>query len=297
MRAIITSGGGAKGAFTVGALIELKRRGLDKFDFVSGTSTGALMAGMLAIDKLEVLENIYSNINTDDILTQQNIISNLTSNKPYLFDTTPLENIIDQYITHEAFEAIMASETILSLTAISLQTGRITAFTTKEIPSTDKYDTRLITDLQMLKNAMLASSNQAAFLPPVKIGNEQFVDGGNREVIPSRIVIDQNPDDIFVLSNNPLTLVKGKDNYEGFLDVLTRAIAIFVTEIRANDLELLANFGKRDGKKVITIEPDRDLDPENSTGLRFDQDLMIGWMRKGELTAENVLEENEFLMG
>ncbi len=40
-RALITSGGGAKGAFTVGALEELRKQNITHFDIVSGTSTGA----------------------------------------------------------------------------------------------------------------------------------------------------------------------------------------------------------------------------------------------------------------
>ena len=38
IRALITSGGGAKGAFTVGALNELADMGIDQYDIISGTT-------------------------------------------------------------------------------------------------------------------------------------------------------------------------------------------------------------------------------------------------------------------
>ena len=51
IRALITSGGGAKGAFTVGALNELADMGIDQYDIISGTSTGALIAALTVAGK------------------------------------------------------------------------------------------------------------------------------------------------------------------------------------------------------------------------------------------------------
>ncbi len=296
MRALITSGGGAKGAFTVGALtVLIRERGIDRFDIISGTSTGALIAGMIAAGKIAELRQIYTSVQNDDILRQQNLIRNLLENKPHIFDSSPLEQMIQTHIDQQAFNQIMASGSKLYLTAISLQSGRITVFSTHDIPSTQQYDVRRIQTLKQLQRALLASSNQAAFLPPVPIANaqgveEQFVDGGNREVIPALAVIDHvpAPDEIFVLSNNPSVIEPIGRSYQSILDVLMRAISIFIQDVRENDL---AGLDALSGPTTTIhyIEPTHDLDPDYPTGLRFDPLAMGTWMAQGEHQARQVL--------
>lgn len=297
MRALITSGGGAKGAFTVGALsYMIKEKGIDTFDIISGTSTGALIASMIAIGKIDVLEEIYLTVDNDDILRRQNIAANIRNSKPFIFDTAPLEGLIRTHIDDTAFNTIMASPVKLFLTAISLQSGRITVFSTKDVPAGTNYDVRRIRSRDQLLDALLASSNQAAFLPPVTIsqgGNaEQFVDGGNREVIPALAVVDQvpAPDEIYVLSNNPGQIERIDKLYTNLFGVLMRAISIFIQDIRENDLDGLERFkAGHPGTVIHYIEPNRDLDPDYPTGLRFEPGMMGLMMGEGKRQARRVL--------
>jgi len=294
-RALITSGGGAKGAFTVGALNALAERGINRYDIISGTSTGALLAALSVLGMFSELEDIYLSVTNDDILRKDNIVRNIQNARPFLYDTAPLLQLINQQITIDVFNRIMASPTMLCLTAISLQTGKITVFSTKDIPSTDKYSVSPIATRQRLIDALLASSSQAGFLPPVSIdagnGIEQFADGGNRDVIPSRVATDLNPDEIYVLSNNPPTLFQGDPDYlhSNVLSVISRALSIFIQDVRENDLAVLEEYAKRPNKKVFRIEPDEDLDPDHPTGLNFNPDLMGGWMSKGRRAANETV--------
>ena len=299
-RALITSGGGAKGAFTVGALNALAEMGIDHYDIISGTSTGALLAALSVLGKFNELEVIYLSVDNDDILKKQNIVDNILNDRPFLYDTDPLREMITLHITDDIFDEIMASSTILCLTAISLQTGKITVFSTKELPSTDKYAVRLITEKDELINALLASSSQAGFLKPVSMqvttasGQpvvEQFVDGGNRDVIPSRVVTDFAPDEIYVLSNNPPSLFKGESDYtrNSVINVIMRAISIFIQDVRENDVAVLDEYQQRTGAKVFRIEPKQDLDPAHPTGLNFNSTAMTLWMGMGRSKANAVV--------
>ncbi|GAB4023778.1 hypothetical protein GCM10028808_75050 [Spirosoma migulaei] len=291
-RALVTSGGGAKGAFTVGALSYLEEKQLTDFDLISGTSTGALIAVFTAAKKISLLRNIYASVNNDDILDQQNIVDNFLFKKPYLFDTEPLQELARKSLDDDTFNFIKTSKTILCLTAISLQTGRITVFSTKPIEPTEFYDVQSIETRDDLLNAMIASSNQAGFLPPVSIKNkltnqiEQFVDGGNREVIPTRVVVFQKPTEIFVLSNNPRTFAPLIKTFDKIIDTILRAITIFIQEVRENDLAVLKEYTDEKGIKPIFIEPDHDLDPLNPTGLNFDRIVMANWQVEGFKKAE-----------
>ncbi len=286
-RALILSGGGAKGAFTVGALSKLEERGINAFDVISGASTGALIAALICANRLQILRDVYRSVQNSDILNPQNIVQNLLATnppRPYLFDSTPLEQIIDQHVTESVYQDIRTSSSTLCLTAINLQTGRPTIFSSKRIDSTMYYEAITIRNHGHLKKALLASSNQAAFLPPVTIPvnnkNFQFVDGGNREVVPTRVVANLMPpgpnlpnlpsNEIYLISNNPRNITDGKEQYKSFLDVLFRAISIFVQDVRENDINVIMEYRNRTGAKLIIIEPRNDLDPEFPTGLRFD---------------------------
>lgn len=303
MRALILSGGGAKGAFTIGALKTLVGRNIDNFDIVSGTSTGSLIATLVCNGDFDKLENIYSNVEDRDILEPQNILANFNLKRPYLFDTLPLQRMIDKHVTDEVFQNILRSSTHLCLTAVDLQTGMPTVFTTKAIPHAADFNVILLRNLRELKNALLASSNQAAFLPPVSfpVGQSvhQFVDGGNREVLPTRVVchllpkaVVLPPDEVYVLSNNPEVLGKGKVVYTDLIEVMMRAISIFVQDVRENDLARIREHRDKYGTHLFIIQPAKDLDEEYPTGLRFSKRSMGRWMKAGKTRAHEELEQN-----
>jgi predicted acylesterase/phospholipase RssA len=297
MKVLITSGGGAKGAFSVGALKYLNKvKGIKQFDMISGTSTGALIATLAAIGDIDTLADVYLNTDNKGVLQPQNLVESIVKNRPYIFDTHPLLLQINEQIDDNKFNAIMNSPTLLCLNAISLQTGKVTVFSTRPILNDVHYDRILINSRDMLINAMLGSSNQAVFLNPIQIGADQYVDGGNREVVPTRAVVanlDESKDhEIYVLSNNPNELVTFPGVvYTSILDVLIRAIAIFIQEIREGDMETLANFKEqaRGTVKVFYISPGDELDREFSTGLRFDFALMDAWMQLGQETARKII--------
>jgi hypothetical protein len=147
---------------------------------------------------------------------------------------------------------------------------------------------------------LLASSSQAGFLKPVSIETrndqgvavlEQFVDGGNRDVIPSRVVTDHEPDEIYVLSNNPSILFPGQEDYSrtSVINVILRAISIFIQDVRENDLAVLDEYKERTGAKIFRIEPREDLDPAHPTGLNFNTTAMALWMGMGRSKANQVV--------
>jgi predicted acylesterase/phospholipase RssA len=298
MRALITSGGGAKGAFSVGVLDYLrKERNIDHFDLISGTSTGALIASLASVGKIQQLVDVYLSTTNSDILIPQNVVDSITNSKPFVYDTYPLMKQIEENIDDNTFNDIMNSNTILCLNAVNLQSGRVTVFTTKDIIPGTLYDAKKINTRDELTQALLASSNQAVFMNPIRVGNDDYVDGGNREVIPTRVVYNNLAKDeeheIYILSNNPNELVTFPNKkFESILDVLMRAIMMFVQEVRENDLEVMARFKTICTKnvKIFYIHPTGELDKKYPTGLRFDRGLMHQWMLEGKAIAAETIE-------
>jgi len=294
MRILITSGGGAKGAFSVGALQYLTTV-IPGFNFISGTSTGSLIAAMIACGKLQTLVDVYQNTTNDRILKPTDVAESISTGQPYIYDTQPLMDQLDTYLDQQAYDTIMQSEVKLCFNSVCLQTGKITVFSTKNISASPLYDWIEIDTIQMMKLGMMGSSNQAAFMNPVDINGKQYVDGGNREVIPTKVVVQNvsstEAHDVYVLSNNPVDLLQVQKKYDSILDVLFRAITMFIQEVRENDIETLINFrlGATAPVRIFYIHPDQELDPQFPTGLRFDKFRMRGWMEQGKVKAQEII--------
>ena len=64
---LVISGGGSKGAFAVGVVEVLREYGYS-FDMIAGTSTGALIAPLVAIDDIDTLVKLYTNVSNKDII-------------------------------------------------------------------------------------------------------------------------------------------------------------------------------------------------------------------------------------
>ncbi|QCK14196.1 patatin-like phospholipase family protein [Mangrovivirga cuniculi] len=291
-RALITSGGGAKGAFTVGALSYIFENNLGDFDIISGTSTGSLIAVFAAIKDIETLKDVYTNVVDDDIIARTNLVRQLQQGEPYLLETYPLKQLINEKVTENVFQQVMSGNTTLCLTAVSLQTGKPYIFTTKDITVPDGYEMKMIESLSELKDAMLASSSQGGFLPPVNVDGKQMVDGGHWTVVPSAAAVAQNPDEIIVLSNNPRDLFPGESQYTSVINTILRVITIFLHRVKTSDYKVIEDYIEETGKKVHYIEPDTNLDEENPTGLRFDRFLMTLWRSQGEQKAKEVFSES-----
>ena len=60
-------GGGAKGAYQIGAWKALREAGI-RFSAVSGTSGGALNGAMIVMDDLEKAENVWNNIHFSQVM-------------------------------------------------------------------------------------------------------------------------------------------------------------------------------------------------------------------------------------
>lgn len=289
-KALIIGGGGAKGAFSVGALLALQKKGLLPFDIISGTSTGAFIAALAAADDLETLRQQYLSVGPNDILAKQNIVANVLNGKAFLFDTYPLVQLTRKHVTQSVFDRIMMpGSPTLCITAVSLQTGQATVFSNRDLMPHPQYSVKKLVDHEMLVNALVASGSQAGFTPPVIIEGEQFVDGGHRDVIPTRIVVDLQADDVLVLGNNPSVYQNDSKHYNDLLAVVLRVVGIFLQDVRENDVRTLDDYLATKGKRAIVIEPETDLDEENPTGLRFNPALMASWMLLGELRANEIL--------
>src|SRR6266568_2701951 len=161
VRALVLSGGGAKGAFQVGALDTLlNEQGLE-FAVIAGVSTGALSAGMLAQGtgaagqraELEGLKDLYFSLTSDQDIQHARFLGLLGAFLFHdsIYDPSPLREKIARRVDAAR---LRVSGTALRVGAVCLEDGRYRSVT---------QDDPHILDF------MFASASMPVFWPPVEI--------------------------------------------------------------------------------------------------------------------------------
>jgi NTE family protein len=158
-------GGGLKGFAHFGVILSLIRNNIP-VDYVSGTSIGAIVGAIYcskkdwSVDEWEkVIEKVY-NLGVFDILDTPDI-GDATFQKH-----NKLEKLIKEFIPVDNFNQL---EKPLSIVTTSLTNGNKKVFT----------DGKLI-------DVLLASSALPVLYPSVSIDNEELVDGGPKELVPTK---------------------------------------------------------------------------------------------------------------
>ena len=298
--ALVLSGGGAKGAFQVGALKVLKERGYT-FDAVSGVSVGALNGSMLVTDQFEALLKIWNKL-TPDMVVRKNSFFKIGSqyllfkagvSKPPMarFDNGPLRNLVKDYLIGEK------AQKPFHFGYVKLDTGRYV----NAIIQWDGDHSINEGDI----NRVMASTAIPAFFTPSRIGDTLGVDGGIRNISPIADILPYNPDRLILIPTEPVGEDKERDDSRDIIQIALRAIDIMLDEIFNEDIgrfftinrlvrqaeEQGAVLRKNNGSAYKYIDPIL-IAPKESLGspINFENDNIIDMMKKGEERAREVLD-------
>jgi len=241
--AIVLSGGGAKGAFQVGALDYLIRdRGIDP-EVLVGVSTGTLNAVMLAQGEgsgglrrqLAALKAVWYGIrdNDDIYYTRFGGVVGLLFAADSVYSNKPLWALIRDHVDPAL---LAASGRVLRVGVVELMSGRFVIV--------DGGDPRL---LEMVR----ASASIPVLFNPVDVGAGRYVDGGVRDVTPLGAAFtalaeleadrdDREQDTIYVILASPLDArrLTSAGQLDNGVEILRRSIDLLTNEVYRNDLRL-----------------------------------------------------------
>ncbi len=220
--AIVLSGGGARGAYEAGVLSYLYREfpqrfgRAPKFDFVSGTSVGAVNSTALAATANDPATGMM--LLTDVWLSQElshvlhfNLRQATRLYRVWLggelgagiFDPTPLARLISHKIPWRQLVRNLKAQRLkaLTVTATNVRTGRSTVYIDRAagVPLPTSGARLIIQPSHILPQHVLASAAMPLVFPPVQIGNDYFCDGGIRLNTPTSPAIHLGADRMFIV--------------------------------------------------------------------------------------------------
>lgn len=321
------SGGGSKGAWTAGVIQYLwEVLQLHDIRIMYGTSTGALISALMGAavstgDQRYIYDmlQVYGSVKTGDILRAKSFTdpflglgAALLAKSESVYGTEPLEKLINEYIPSTAWNRMSRAgkrknkPIDIGFTAVDLSTGESKTFSNRHYGSAT------------LKKAVLASSNQPVFMPPVSIDDNRYVDGGLRDFNPIEDVLGspQSSDVTALLVVSTRSVNQTPDTrafdkvgtiFERTLDILTHAvfvrdatmadIAAMLRSLRSQYPDVWGTIKHKLPKElaemvngppvpIIRIEP---LKPLDGDPLSFEPKLMKKWIRQGFHDAKKIL--------
>lgn len=245
-RALVISGGGQRGSFAVGAASYLMEAlGLD-FQIFAGTSTGALIAPLLAAGGAAALPQLrteYTTVKTRDIIRERWTDPLRWFPISSLYLTSPLRKRVAAGLAPDVLERIEARGTQLFVTTVNLVSGHVVYFHTGPAPAAEDGDFVRLTNRGLLVDAMVASSSIPFFMPPVEMdapggGKAAFVDGGVRQYAPIQVAIEAGADEIWCLVLMPPAKVRPAHtgNFKDIVKVTQTTVDLLSQEVGDGDV-------------------------------------------------------------
>ena len=199
--AVALEGGGARGAYQVGAWRALGENGV-KFSAVSGASVGALNGAMMAMDDLPLAESLWNDMRFSRIMDVDDGTMKKLFGGKFLdldfkhlgesvkrlfkeggFDVTPLRSLINELVDADK---IRSSGIELFISTYSLTDKKGLDLNARDLGDDE------------LKDMLLASAYFPAFKHEM-LGGKMYTDGGVSNVLPLSPLIDNGYRDIIAI--------------------------------------------------------------------------------------------------
>lgn len=201
--ALVLSGGGAKGAFQIGALKYIHEEIIPRypdftFSIIAGVSVGSLNGIMLAQNDYDSLLELWNNLENRGVyrgkLSVAGLGWRLLRGKRSFLSYGPLEEKIEKHIH---LERVNPAITFRS-GSVSLITGEYYYFGPEQFSNSDD-----------LRKAILASALMPVIWEPIaRISSsagvfKDMVDGGIRNNSPLKDVLEFDPDEVVIINCTP----------------------------------------------------------------------------------------------
>lgn len=236
MNGLCFSGGGIKAAAHIGALKAIEEKNM-KFEYVSGTSSGSIIATLYALgytsdEMLEIFKRYARKIKYIEPLKFFEIIFGLIFRGKLVVDGLNSGKIIEKLINEICIEKNIRKITDIKMPLlipmVNLKTGTVYIASSIQNRKTYSDDIKYIYDMPIGK-AVRASCSYPAVISPCEYKGVRLVDGGIRENLPWKELIDIGADQVLGIGFQ--TILDEDDEFENMIEIAIRSLDLVCHEL------------------------------------------------------------------
>lgn len=284
MKALVISGGGSKGAFAGGVaqyLIEVLKR---DYQLYIGTSTGSLLTSHLALQKIEKIKDVYTNVTNDSIFDvcpfvvkqkhgSQNIainhisvVFNFLRGSKTFGESHNLKKLIENTLTIEEFNELKQSSKDIVVTVSNLSLNQVEYKSIKDFSYIEFVEWIWI------------SCNYTPFMTLVKKNGCEYADGGLGNMVPIEEAIDRGATEVDAIilqtEANQLNRLPSRNPFS----LLTNMFTFMLDKIESQNIRI-GKFTASHNNAIINFYYAPTVLTTNS--LIFNKEKMTQWWQSG----------------
>jgi NTE family protein len=258
---ICLSGGGARGAYQIGVIKALKEAGfLDHVHAISGASVGSLNACLLAMDDINVAENLWLSMDKDSVFKEeQSFIKKLFHEgkeivyKGY-YNTKRFETMIENTIQ---YDAIYNNDIYVSISHVGDDEASLTELLSVNLRNMfddvvhTKYVNLKTLDKDDIKKTLMASCAIPVIFKPVVINGETYYDGGVLDNRPIKPLLDAGCDEIILIDLFRFRFKKKEEKKANVLTISPSRSLSGIMNFSNKQMHRRFELGEKDAKKFL----------------------------------------------
>ncbi|MFH6769449.1 patatin-like phospholipase family protein [Gaetbulibacter aquiaggeris] len=284
MNALVISGGGSKGAFAGGVaqylIQELKR----DYQLYIGTSTGSLLVSHLALNNIEKIKNVYTNVNNNSIfsvcpfvikkkygvqnigINHINVLINFLRGSKTFGESHNLKKLIKNTLIEEEFEFLKNSDMDIVVTVSNISVNQVEYKSLKEFSYEEFVDWIWI------------SCNYTPFMSLVKKNGCEYADGGLGNMVPIEEAISRGATEVdAIILQTEITQFNRMPSKNAF-SLLTNMFAFMLDRIESQNIKI-GKYVATHNNAIINFYYAPIVLTTNS--LIFEKDKMTKWWLSG----------------
>lgn len=294
MRALVISGGGSKGAFAGGVAQFLIEEAQHQYDLFVGTSTGSLLISHLALNKLDKIKAIYSNVNQNSIfsncpflikkkhgeeiitINHWNVVKNFIRGRKTFGESENLRRLIRETITRQEFAHLKQDTADVVVTVSNLSLNQV------------EYKSIHDCTYEEFCDWVWISSNYTPFMSLAKKNGCEYADGGLGSLVPIEEALNRGATEVDVVILHTEVSYFNRLAVRNPFELITTLFSFMLDRIEKQNIrigKLVAN----QNDAIINFYYTPTVLTTNS--LIFNKERMTLWWKKGYLYAKNKNEE------